>query len=46
MSEYLKTEEKNLNLFDVICLGFGGAIGSGIFVLMGFGINLLGNLLF
>lgn len=38
-----KVEAKNLNLFDIICLGFGGAIGSGIFVLMGLGINFTGK---
>lgn len=38
-----KIEEKNLNLFDILCLGFGGAIGSGIFVLMGSGINFTGK---
>lgn len=36
-------EKKNLNLIDVVCLGFGGAVGSGIFVLMGLGIQFTGK---
>ena len=43
MKNESKIEAKNLNLFDIICLGFGGAIGSGIFVLMGSGINFTGK---
>lgn len=43
MENESKIEAKNLNLFDIICLGFGGAIGSGIFVLMGSGINFTGK---
>lgn len=36
-------EKKSLNLFDIFCLGFGGAVGSGIFVLMGSGIDFTGK---
>lgn len=36
MKNESKIEAKNLNLFDIICLGFGGAIGSGIFCFNGF----------
>ena len=43
MKNESKIEAKNLNLFDIICLGFGGAVGSGIFVLMGSGINFTGK---
>lgn len=43
MSENFTVEKKNLNLFDIVCLGFGGAIGSGIFVLMGLGIEFTGR---
>lgn len=46
MKNECKIEAKNLNLFDIICLGFGGAVGSGIFVLMGSELILLVNLLF
>jgi len=50
MSENTKTqrtapqgEKKLLNLFDIFCLGLSGAIGSGIFVLMGLGIGATGR---
>ena len=43
MKNECKIEAKNLNLFDIICLGFGGAVGSGIFVLMESGINFTGK---
>lgn len=36
-------EKKLLNLFDIFCLGLGGAIGSGIFVLLGYGIAYTGR---
>lgn len=36
-------EKKKLNLLDIISLGVGGAIGSGIFVMMGFGIAYTGR---
>lgn len=39
----MKIEKKQLNLFNVICLGLGGAIGSGIFVMMGTGIAHTGH---
>ena len=38
-----RIEEKSLKLFDVFNLGFGGAVGSGIFVLMGLGIEYTGK---
>ena len=31
-----QTEKKNIGMFDIFSLGVGGAIGSGIFVMMGF----------
>jgi APA family basic amino acid/polyamine antiporter len=34
---------KKLNFFDILCIGVGGAIGSGIFVLMGYGIAFTGR---
>jgi len=34
---------KKLNMFNIFCLGLGGAIGSGIFVLLGFGIGYTGR---
>lgn len=43
MSNNVSTEVKKLNLFDIFCLGFGGAVGSGIFVLMGSGIAATGR---
>lgn len=36
-------EKKLLNLTDIIALGLGGAIGSGIFVMLGMGIALTGK---
>ena len=36
----MEKESKQLGLFDIFCLGLGGAIGSGIFVMMGSGIPL------
>lgn len=39
----MKIEKKQLNLFNVFCLGLGGAIGSGIFVMMGEGIGYTGH---
>lgn len=43
MSEKNIQEKKKLSLFDVFSLGFGGAVGSGIFVLMGSGIASTGK---
>ena len=43
MSNEAKVEKKKLNLFDIFCLGYGGAIGSGIFVLTGIGIAFTGR---
>jgi APA family basic amino acid/polyamine antiporter len=34
---------KKLNFFDILCIGIGGAIGAGIFVLMGYGIAYTGR---
>jgi APA family basic amino acid/polyamine antiporter len=34
---------RKLNFFDILCIGIGGAIGSGIFVLMGIGISYTGR---
>lgn len=39
----METEKKNLGLMDIYSLGVGGAIGSGIFVMMGFGIAYTGR---
>lgn len=39
----MKEKNKLLNLFDVFSLGLGGAIGSGIFVLLGTGIAYTGR---
>lgn len=36
-------EKKKLNLFDVFSLGLGGAVGSGIFVMLGLGIGVTGR---
>ncbi|UTC61408.1 APC family permease [Treponema sp. OMZ 792] len=36
-------EKRNLNLFNIFSLGFGGAVGSGIFVLTGLGIAATGK---
>lgn len=43
VTESENVEKANLNLFDIFSLGFGGAIGSGIFVLMGQGIASTGR---
>lgn len=43
MNEKQKGEKKLLNLFDIFSLGLGGAVGSGIFVLMGLGIGFTGR---
>jgi APA family basic amino acid/polyamine antiporter len=34
---------KKLNFFDILCIGIGGAVGSGIFILMGYGIAYTGR---
>lgn len=39
----MEKESKQLGLFDIFCLGLGGAIGSGIFVMMGSGIAATGR---
>lgn len=36
-------QKKKLNTFDIFSLGFGGAVGSGIFVMMGLGIGHTGR---
>ena len=41
--EVVKKEERNLGLLNVFNLGFGGAIGSGIFVLLGLAIGATGK---
>ena len=38
-----KKEKRNLNLLNIFSLGFGGAVGSGIFVLTGLGIAATGK---
>lgn len=43
MSSNTPVEKKSLNIFDIFCLGFGGAVGSGIFVLTGSGIARTGR---
>lgn len=43
MDKKIIQEERNLSLFDIFSLGFGGAVGSGIFVLMGLGIDYTGR---
>ncbi len=35
--------KKKLNFFDILCIGIGGTIGSGIFILMGYGIAYTGR---
>jgi basic amino acid/polyamine antiporter, APA family len=35
--------KKKLNFIDILCIGIGGAIGSGIFILMGYGIAYTGR---
>lgn len=42
----IEKESKQLGLFDIFCLGLGGAIGSGIFVMMGSGIAATGRSIF
>lgn len=42
----MKGNQKQLNLFDIFSIGLGGAIGSGIFVLMGVGIGYTGHSVF
>lgn len=42
----MEKESKQLGLFDIFCLGLGGAIGSGIFVMMGSGIVATGRSIF
>lgn len=44
--EKMKKENKLLNTFDIFSLGLGGAIGSGIFVMMGLGIMYTGKSVF
>lgn len=39
----MEEKGKKLNLFNIFCLGVGGAVGSGIFVMMGFGIAYTGR---
>ena len=39
----MQAEKKKLGLFNIFSLGVGGAIGSGIFVMMGFGIAYTGR---
>lgn len=39
----MQGEKKKLGLFNIFSLGVGGAIGSGIFVMMGFGIAYTGR---
>ena len=42
----MQGEKKKLNMFNIYCLGVGGAIGSGIFVMLGMGIGLTGHSIF
>ncbi|MDL2301103.1 APC family permease [Lachnospiraceae bacterium OttesenSCG-928-D06] len=42
----MKEEKKKLGRFDIYSLGVGGAIGSGIFVLLGLGIGFTGRSIF
>lgn len=42
----MKEEKKKLGRFDIYSLGVGGAIGSGIFVMMGLGIGFTGRSIF
>ena len=35
--------KKKLIFFDILCIGIGGTIGSGIFILMGYGIAYTGR---
>lgn len=42
----MQAEKKKLNMFNIYTLGVGGAIGSGIFVMMGLGIAYTGRSIF
>ena len=42
----MQNEKKKLGMFDIFSLGVGGAIGSGIFVMMGLGIGFTGRSIF
>lgn len=42
----MEKEGKQLGLFDIFCLGLGGAIGSGTFVMMGSGIVAISRSIF
>lgn len=42
----MQKETKKLGMFDIYSLGVGGAIGSGIFVMMGLGIGFTGHSIF
>ncbi len=42
----MQNEKKKLGMFDIYSLGVGGAIGSGIFVMMGLGIGYTGRSIF
>ncbi len=39
----MEEQGKKLNMFNIFCLGLGGAIGSGIFILLGYGIAYTGR---
>ena len=39
----MEEQGKKLNMFNIFCLGLGGAIGSGIFVILGYGIAYTGR---
>jgi basic amino acid/polyamine antiporter, APA family len=43
MEVVMEEQGKKLNMFNIFCLGLGGAIGSGIFVLLGYGIAYTGR---
>lgn len=42
----MQSETKKLGMFNIYSLGVGGAIGSGIFVMMGLGISFTGHSIF
>jgi len=42
----MQKETKKLGMLDIYSLGVGGAIGSGIFVMMGLGIGFTGHSIF
>ena len=42
----MQKETKKLGMFDIYSLDVGGAIGSGIFVMMGLGIGFTGHSIF